>query len=118
MSTFVKVPQAFSGVLEICEGVSMESLIITQLAVSGEVWASGVTRFGVRTCRDIICLTTAGAVAHGFLAMGGFVRGTGGGRFAPLSMTYSYRFTGAPAESSTSRNHSQIGMSCSLVWSP
>ena len=67
----------------------MGYLIIMQLAVSGGVWASGVTRFGVRTCRDILCSMTAGAVAHGLLAMGGFFRGTGGGRFAPLPMTYS-----------------------------
>ena len=61
----------------------MYSLITMQLAVSGGVWESGITRFGVRTYREIICLTTAGAVANGFLAMGGFVRGTGGRTFRP-----------------------------------
>ena len=79
---------------------------------------SFLARFGVRTCRDILCSTTVGAVAHSFLAMDGFVRGTGGGRFAPLPMTYSCGFTGAPAEGNVSRNHSQRGMSCSLMWSP
>ena len=49
-----------------------------QLAVFGGVWASGVTRFGLQTCRDILCSTTAGAVAHSLLAMYWFVRGTGG----------------------------------------
>ena len=115
MSTFVKVARSFSGVLEIREGASMESLIIMQLAVSGGVWVSGVTRFGVRACWDFIGLTTAGAVAHGFLAMGGFVRGTGGGRFAPPLMTYSCGFAGASAEGNAGRHHSQRGMSCSRV---
>ena len=96
----------------------MDFLFVMQLAVSGGVWASGVARFGVRTCRDILCLTTAGAVAHSFLAMDRFVRGTGGGRFAPLPMTYSCGFAGAPAEGNASPHHSQRGMSCSLVWSP
>ena len=86
--------------------------------VSGGVWASGVTRFEVRTCRDLLCSTTAGAVVHSFLAMDRFVRGTGGGRFAPLPMTYSFGFAVAPAESNASRHHSQRGRSCSLVWSP
>ena len=96
----------------------MESLIIMQLAVSGGVWAFVVTHFGVRACRDFIGLTTAGAVVHGFLAMGGFVRGTEGGRFAPLPMNYSCGFAGAPAKSNASRDHSQRGMSCSCVLSP
>ena len=90
----------------------MESLIITQLAVSGEVWASCVTRFWVRTYWDFLGSKTAGAVAHGFLAMGGFVRGTGGGCFALLPMTYSCRFAGALAEGNMSRQHSQRGMYC------
>ena len=93
----------------------MESLIITQLAVFGGVQASGVTRFGVRACWDFPDSTTAGAVTHGFLAMGGFVRGTGGGSFAPLPMTYSCGFSGAPAEGSARQNHCQRGMSCSRV---
>ena len=93
----------------------MDSLIVVQLSISGGVWASGVTRFGVRTCRDIICLTTAGAVAHIFLVMDGFVRGTGGGRFAPLPMTYSCGFARGPAEGNASRHHSQRGMSCSCM---
>ena len=93
----------------------MDSLIITQLAVSSGVWASGVTRFGVRACWDFIGSVTAGAVAHGFLAMGGFVRGTGGGRFAPLPMTYSYGFAGGPDEGSARRHHYQRGMSCSRM---
>ena len=95
----------------------MEFLFVMQLAVSGGVWASGVARFGVRTCRDILCSTTAGAVVHSFLAMDRFVRGTGGGRFAPLPMTYSCGFAGALAEGNASRHHYQRGMSCSLVWS-
>ena len=94
----------------------MEFLFVMQLAVSGGVWASGVARFEVRTCRDIICSTTAGAVVHSFLAMNRFVRGTGGVRFAPLPMTYSCWFAGAPDEGNASRHHSQGGMSCSLVW--
>ena len=93
----------------------MDSLIIMQLAVSGGVWASGVTHFEVRACWDFFISTIAGVVAHGFLAMVGFVRGTGGGRFAPLPMTYSCGFAGAPAEGNTSRHHSQRGMSCSRV---
>ena len=32
----------------------MNSLIIMELDVSGREWVSGVTRFGVRTCRDIL----------------------------------------------------------------
>ena len=95
----------------------MDSLIIMHLAVSGGVWASGVTRFGVRTCRDIFCSTTTGAVVHSFLAMYRFVRGTGGGRFTPLPMTYSCGFSRALAEGNASRHHSQRGRSCSLVWS-
>ena len=96
----------------------MDFLFVMQLAVSGVVWVSGVARFGVRICRDILCSTTAGAVAHSFLAMDGFVRGTGGGRFAPLPMIYSCGFAGAPAEGNASRHHYHRGMSCSLVWSP
>ena len=84
--------------------------------VSGGVWASGVARFGVRTCRYILCSTTAGAVMHSFLAMDRFVRGTGGGRFAPLPMTYSCGFAGAPAEGNASWHHSQRDRSCYLVW--
>ena len=84
----------------------MEFLFFMQLAVSGGVWASGVARLGVRTCRDIICSTTVSAVAHSFLAMDGFVRGTGGGRFPPLPMTYSCRFAGPPAKGNVSRPHS------------
>ena len=95
----------------------MEFLFVMQLAVSGGVWASGVARLGVQTCRDFLCSTTAGAVVHSFLAMDRFVRGTGGGRFAPLSITYSCGFAGSPAEGNASRNHSQRGRSCSLVWS-
>ena len=95
----------------------MEFLFVMQLAVSGGVWASGVARLGVRTCRDFLCLTTGGAVVHRFLVMDRFVRGTGGRRFAPLPMTYSCRFAGAPAEGNASRHHSQRGRSCSLVWS-
>ena len=95
----------------------MEFLFVMQLAVSGGVWASGVARFGVRTCRDILCSTPTGAVLHSFFAMDRFVRGTGGGRFAPLPMTYSCGFAGSPAEGNASRHHSQTGMSCSLVWS-
>ena len=75
----------------------MDFLFVMQIAVSGVVWASGVARFGVRTCRDIICSTTAGAVAHSFLAMDGFVKDAGGGRFDPLSMTYPCGFAGALA---------------------
>ena len=93
----------------------MESLIVMQLAVSGGVWASSVTRFGVRESRDFLFLSTAGAVVHRLLAMGGFVRGTGGGRFAPLPMTYSCGFAGGPSEGNASRHHSQRGMSCSCV---
>ena len=89
----------------------MESLIIMQLTVSGGEWASGVTRFGVRACREFLGLTNACAVANGFLAMGGFVRSIGGGRFAPLPMTYSCGFAGAPAEGNASRHHCQRGMS-------
>ena len=96
----------------------MEFLFVMQLDVSGRVWASGVAHLGVRTCRDFLCSTTAGAVVHSFLAMDRFVRGTGGGRFDPLPMTYSCRFAGAPAEGNASRHHSQRGRSCSLVWSP
>ena len=36
-----------------------------------------VARFGVQAYRNILCSTTAGAVVHSFLAMDGFVRGTG-----------------------------------------
>ena len=93
----------------------MDSLIVMQLADSGRVWASSVTRFGVQKCRDILCSTTAGVVAHSFLAMDGFFRGTGGGRFAPLPMTYSCGFAGAPAEGNASRHHPQRGMSCSRM---
>ena len=96
----------------------MEFLFVMQLAFFGGVWASGVARFGVRTCRDVLCSTTVGAVVHRFLAMDRFVRGAGGRLFAPLPMTYSCRFAGAPAEGNASRHHSQRGMSCSLVWSP
>ena len=96
----------------------MEFLFVMQLAVSGGVWASGVARLGVRTCRDFIRSTTAGAVVHSFLAMNRFVRGTGGVRFAPLPMTYSCWFAGPPAEGNASRHHSQRGRSCSLMWSP
>ena len=90
----------------------MKFLFVMQLAVSGGVWESGVARLGVRTCRDLLCLTTAGAVAHSFLAMDGFVRDTGGGRFSPLPMTYFCGFAGAPDEGNASRHHSQKGMSC------
>ena len=72
----------------------MDFLFVMQLAVSGGVWASSVARLGVRTCRDFLCSTTAGAVVHSFLAVDRFVKGTGGGRFAPLSMTYSCGFAG------------------------
>ena len=96
----------------------MKFLFVMQLAVSGGVWASGVARLGVRTCRDFLCSMTAGAVVHSFLDMDRFVRGTGGGRFALLPMTYSCGFAGAPAEGNASRHHSQRGRSCSLVWSP
>ena len=96
----------------------MEFLFVMQLAVSVGVWASGVARLGVRKCREFICSTTAGAVVHSFLAMDRFVRGTGGGRFAPLPMTYSCGFAGAPAEGNASRHYYQRGRSCSLVWSP
>ena len=96
----------------------MDFLFVMQLAVYGRVWASGVARLGVWTCRDLLCLTTAGAVVHSFLTMYRFVRGTGGRRFAPLPMTYSCGFTGAPAKDNASRHHSQRGRSCSLVWSP
>ena len=96
----------------------MEFLFVMQLAVSGGVWESGVARLGVRTCRDLLFLTTAGAVVHSFLDMDRFVRGTGSGRFASPPMTYSCGFAGAPAEGNVSRHHSQRGRSCSLVWSP
>ena len=96
----------------------MEFFFVMQLVVSGGVWASGVARLGVRTCRYFLCPATVGAVVHSFLAMDRFVRGTGGGRFASLPMTYSCGFTGAPDEGNASRHHSQRGRSCSLVWSP
>ena len=93
----------------------MDSLIIMQLAVSGGVWMSGGTRFGVQACWDFLGPTTAGAVAHGFLAMGEFIIGTGGGSFAPLPMTYSCGFVGAPDEGNASRHHSHRGISCSRM---
>ena len=96
----------------------MEFLFVMQLAVSGGVWASGVARLEVRTCREFLCSTTAGAVMHSLLAMDRFVRGTGGGRFAPLPMTYSFGFAGSLAKGNAIRKHSQRGRSCSLVWSP
>ena len=94
----------------------MDFLFVMQLAVYGRVWASDVARLGVRTCRDFICSTTAGAVVHSFLAMDRFVRGTGGRRFAHLPITYSFGFAGAPANGNARRHHSQRGISCYLVW--
>ena len=61
----------------------MKFLFVMQIAVSGGGLASGVARLGVRTCREFLCSTTAGAVMHSFLDVDRFVRGTMGGRSPP-----------------------------------